>query len=249
METQQYKPKATQNQFWPWQKPKSLNQFLKYYLANYQNKILANKLLFWISVGFQLHYFDPIIRIESSNLISVYQHHRKTMKKKCQRNQIRYVWETLWEIAFSNLTVSPKGVVPKGDDAGKRLIAYLSFPTGNSIIEFIDPADSTVHNSSIDPVVHMLAKAGKEVCIARWILSHLSDCYLFISEILNKLNKWWLKWKESVTLTSAPMCCFISCKLFWRICSTFLQSVVDQRTNFFTIDPLFQRLYLFWEIL
>lgn len=92
--------------------------------------------------------------------------------------------------AFFNLKVSPKGVVPKGDDAGKRLIAYLSFPTGNSIIEFIDPADSTVHNLSIDHVVHMLAKVGKEVCIARWILSHLSDCYLFISEILNKMNKW-----------------------------------------------------------
>lgn len=82
--------------------------------------------------------------------------------------------------------VSPKGVVPKGDDAGKRLMAYLSFPTGNIIIEFIDPIDSTVHNSSIDHVVHMLAKVGKEVCIARWILSHLSDCYLFISDILNK---------------------------------------------------------------
>lgn len=92
--------------------------------------------------------------------------------------------------AFSNLKVSPKGVVPKGDDTSKRLIAYLSLPTGNSIIEFIDPADSTIHYSSIDPVVYMLAKVEKEVCIARWILSHLSDCYLFISEILNKLIKW-----------------------------------------------------------
>lgn len=92
--------------------------------------------------------------------------------------------------AFFNLTVSPKGVVPKGDDTSKRLIAYLSLPTGNSIIEFIDPADSTIHYSSIDPVVYMLAKVEKEVCIARWILSHLSDCYLFISEILNKLIKW-----------------------------------------------------------
>lgn len=181
-------------------------------MASYQNKIVANKLLFWISIGFRLHYFDLIIRIESSNLISVRQHPRKTMKK-CQRNRIRYVWDTLWEIAFSNLTVSPKGVFPKGDDAGRRLIAYLSFPTGNSIIEFIDPADSTVHNSSIGPVIHMLAKVGKEVCIARWILSHLSDCYLFISEVLNKR---WLKWKECVALTSAPMGCFISCKVFLK---------------------------------
>lgn len=57
-------------------------------------KIVANKLLFGISVGFRLHYFDPKIRIESCNLISVHQHPRKTMKKG-QRNQIRYVWEIL----------------------------------------------------------------------------------------------------------------------------------------------------------
>lgn len=128
---------------------------LNNYLVNIPNKTIANKLLSGYSLRFCLHYSGPRLHIESSNLISAHQHPRETMEKIANEIKLGRIWGPYEKLPISNLRVSPIGVVPKGDNAGWRLITHLSFPTGNSINEFINPAESTVHYSSFDSVVQM----------------------------------------------------------------------------------------------
>lgn len=206
---------------------------LKNYLVNYPNKSIANKLLSGFSVGFRLHYSGPRIHIESSNLISAHQHPRETMEKIADEIKLGRIGGPYEKLPISNLRVSPIGIVPKGDNAGWRLITHLSFPTGNSINEFIDPAESTVHYSSFDSVVQMLAKVGKGASIAKM---DIKSAFRLLPINAGDFDLLGIKFEGKYYIDKClPMGCSVSCKVFEEF-ATFLQWVVEQKTSLSTID-------------
>lgn len=126
------------------------------YLSVYQNKSIADELKNGFRFGFYLHYEGPRI---STNLVSV-KDHPKVVKEKID-NEI-----ALGRIAgpfnyepLCNLRLSPIGVVAK-KDGGWRLIHHLSYPFDYSVNDFIDTEACSVHYTSFDDVLDMIAKLG-----------------------------------------------------------------------------------------
>lgn len=137
------------------------------------------------------------------------------------------------KLPISNLRVSPIGVVPKGDNAGWRLITHLLFPTGNSINEFINPAESTVHYSSFDSVVQMVAKVGKGACIGKM---DIKSAFRLLPINPGDFDLLGFKIEGKYYIDKCLlMGCSISCKVFEKF-ATFLQWVVEQKTGLSTID-------------
>lgn len=126
------------------------------YLSVYQNKSIANELKNGFRFGFYLHYEGPRI---STNLVSV-KDHPKVVKEKIDKEI------ALGRIAgpfnykpLCNLRLSPIGVVAK-KDGGWRLIHHLSYPFDYSVNDFIDTEACSVHYTSFDDVLDMIAKLG-----------------------------------------------------------------------------------------
>ena len=68
---------------------------------------------------------------------------------------------------FPNLICSPIGMVDKKDTDEKRMIMHLSFPTGGSINDFIDPALCSTNYQSFDEAVEMVAVLGRFCYLAK----------------------------------------------------------------------------------
>lgn len=116
-----------------------------------------------------MYYSGPRLHIEIFYFISAHKHPWEIMEKIV--NEIKLVRNggSNEKLPISYLRISLIGIVPKGNNAGWRLITHLSFPTGNSISQFVNPSESTVHYSSFDSVAQMLANVGKGACIGKMV--------------------------------------------------------------------------------
>ena len=68
---------------------------------------------------------------------------------------------------FKNFVVSPLGLVQKKQKNSFRLIHDLSFPKLNSVNHFIDKSDTTVKYETLDHVISLVKKFGKNCLIAK----------------------------------------------------------------------------------
>ena len=68
---------------------------------------------------------------------------------------------------FPTFRVSPISVIPKKSSSEFRLIHNLSFPSENSVNDFINKELCTVKYSSIDDAVRMIYKLGKNSLLAK----------------------------------------------------------------------------------
>ena len=68
---------------------------------------------------------------------------------------------------FPNLQCSPIGLVPKHEPNSFRLIHHLSFPSGESINDFIAKCDCAVCYTSFDQAVGMVMEAGHGAWMAK----------------------------------------------------------------------------------
>lgn len=60
-----------------------------------------------------------------------------------------------------NLIVSPIGLVPKKSPGEFRMIHHLSYPPGESVNDYIDPAICSVQYTSFDEAVHLVQDLGQ----------------------------------------------------------------------------------------
>lgn len=182
--------------------------------------------------GFSLHYAGDRTPVESPNLISVKQNPGiaiKLIEKEIEMGRMAGPFSSK---PFSNLRISPIGLVPKKDGTF-RLIQHLSYPHGSSINDFIDPDYCKVKYASFDDAIDMVSRLGQG--------AHLGKMDIKSAFRLLPINPADF---ELVGLAvegkyyfdkCLPMGCAISCSLFEKF-SSFLEWAV--RTNCNTEDLL-----------
>lgn len=122
--------------------------------------------------GFKVNYRGPRQFFDCSNLISARQHEAELggeIEKEIQAGRIAGPFK---EKPFSNIQLSPIGLVakkppPGSEKHGWRIIQHLSYPAGNSVNNFIDPELATVQYTSFDRVLLNVSQLGAGAELAR----------------------------------------------------------------------------------
>ena len=70
------------------------------------------------------------------------------------------------ESPLSNLILSPIGGIIK-PDGSLRMITHLSYPSGASINDFIDPGICSVQYTSFDTAIEMIKSLGPDALCAK----------------------------------------------------------------------------------
>lgn len=129
---------------------------------------------------------------------------------------------------FSNLRVSPLGVVPKKELGKYRLIHHLSYPKGESVNDGISKEEASVSYVSFDRAVCLVRRAGRGALLAKSdiesafrLLPVHPDCFHLLGCCLDG------HYYYDMCL---PMGCSISCHYF-ELFSSFLEWVVRYETG------------------
>ncbi|KAM3929144.1 LOW QUALITY PROTEIN: uncharacterized protein RB166_006928 [Leptodactylus fuscus] len=126
-------------------------------------------------------------------------------------------------IPFSNLRVSPLGIIPKKEAGKFRLIHHLSYPRGSSVNEGIPREDVSVSYVSFDKAVALL-RAGPGALMAK---SDIESAFRLLPVHPECYHLLGLCVYYDMCL---PMGCSISCHLF-EMFTSFLEWVVRSETG------------------
>lgn len=177
--------------------------------------------------GFSLHYAGDRSALESSNLISVKQNPQVAVKLVEKEVELGRMAGPFVDKPFSNLRVSPIGLVPKKDGA-YRLIHHLSFPQGSSINDFIHPDLCKVKYASFDDAIDLVSRLGQGAQLGKM---DIKSAFRLLPISPNDFELLGVKVDGKYYFDKClPMGCSISCSLFEKF-STFLEWVVKQRCN------------------
>ena len=205
---------------------------LKQYLLHYPNTVDGNILLEGFSNGFKLGYSGSRLPKRADNLRSAKELSSELMAKINKEVQLGRMIGPFPVSPFSNLVISPLGLVPKSE-GGWRLIMHLSFPEGSSVNDGIDKDLCSVKYTSFDKVTDMIFGLGREAKLAkrdiksafRLLPVHPSDFHLLGMEVVGNIY----------VDKCLPMGCSISCSLFEK-CSSFLHWLVADLVGCITLD-------------
>ena len=67
----------------------------------------------------------------------------------------------------AKLRISPLGLVPKKEPGEFPLLHHLSYPSGKSLNDFIDPKLCSVQYTSFDEAVHMVQDLGRSCLLGK----------------------------------------------------------------------------------
>lgn len=200
---------------------------LKHLLIDYPDKSAAIFLARGFEFGFKLHYKGPRVAMECNNLKSVRQNEQLARQKlKQEVEQGRMAGPFLFK-PVSNLRCSPIGLVPK-KTGGYRLITHLSYPSGSSVNDGIDPAFASVKYSSFDNAVNMIKKLGKGALIGKM---DIKSAFRLLPIYPGDFSLLGIKLGSHYYIDkTAPMGLKIS-SAAWESFATFLNWVVKQRSG------------------
>jgi hypothetical protein len=126
---------------------------------------------------------------------------------------------------FTNLTISPLGLVPKKEPDTFRLIHDLSFPRGNAVNDHILPEDSTVQYENLDQVIHLVKRCGRESLIAK---CDIEEAFRQIPIHPSDYSLLGFMWDGKFYYDKfLPMGCSSSCQIFERF-SIALQWIIQK---------------------
>lgn len=190
---------------------------LRHFLKSFPNKIDAHILLDGFTNGFKVNYMGPRQAVNCSNLISAKQHESELEEKITKEIQAGRIAGPFKNKPFSNLRLSPIGLVAKKPPPGSkihgwRMIQHLSYPLGSSINSFIDPQLATVQYTSFDKVLGTISKLGKGAEMARMdIVSAFRLLILHPDEFV----LFGFRFQDNFYFQKAlPMGCSAACALF-----------------------------------
>ncbi|KAM4675807.1 LOW QUALITY PROTEIN: uncharacterized protein O3C94_008412 [Discoglossus pictus] len=135
-------------------------------------------------------------------------------------------------IPFSNLRISPLGLVPKKDPDAFRLIHHLSYPKGNSVNDGIEKELASVSYASVKQAVRLVRKAGRGALLAKVDIKSAFRL-LPVHPVSQQLLGCSILGKFFVDLC-LPMGCSISCSFFEKF-SSFLHWVVCAKTGLYSV--------------
>ncbi|XP_048367316.1 uncharacterized protein LOC125441063 [Sphaerodactylus townsendi] len=115
-------------------------------LQAYPNKLAAQFLLDGFTKGFRIPFAGPRVPTDCGNLKSARDLPRVVEDKINKELQAGRIAGPFSSPPLPNLRVSPVGVVPKKTPGEFRMINHLSYPTGSSVNDGIDPEVSSVRN-------------------------------------------------------------------------------------------------------
>lgn len=139
-------------------------EVLEKLLLGYQNKAY---LINGFKSGFRLGFTGPRNYISSDNLKSCRDHPDIVQEKINSELKAKRVKGPFAEPLFLEMKISPIGIVPKKAPGQYRLIHHLSFPSGSSVNDYIDPAWASVKYASFDDAVECLIKFGRYTQMAK----------------------------------------------------------------------------------
>lgn len=140
---------------------------LSVFLLQYPNREHAKLLENGFKHGFELGYYGERKFFDSKNLKSAEVNPAIVLDKINKEIQAGRMAGPFTELPFSDLHISPLGLVPKSD-GGHRLITHLSFPRKTGGINGgIKDEIKTVSYTSFDKVVDMILDLGPNCLLAK----------------------------------------------------------------------------------
>lgn len=209
-------------------------------LKKYPNKPDAQFLLSGFQTGFKLNYNGPRLSVRSHNLLSARQENQILNLKLYEDKYLGRIIGPFPYPPISNLRINPVGLVPK-NTGGWRLITNLSFPSGSSVNDFIDPAVCHVQYSKFDNAVNILQHIGKSAFMAKAdIKSAFNLCPIWPGDfgllgIKTDAGYWVQK--------MLPMGASCSCYIFEKF-ATFIQWLVCETADSSNMDHLLDDFFM-----
>ena len=137
---------------------------LRKFLSNYPNSQIVEEVMNGFQFGFRLHYNGPRDKT-APNLPSFYKYAdiaRDIIAKEIAKERVAGPFQSR---PIPTLRVSLLGVVPT--EAEFRVIHHLSYPTKNSVNDYIDDALCSVNYTKFDEAISMVHRLGRDVFLAK----------------------------------------------------------------------------------
>ena len=194
-------------------------------LETYPDREAAGLLADGFQFGFSLNYSGPRQRYEAKNLKSVDSNMeivRQKISKELEAGRIGGPYD---EPPFTNFRVSPLGLVPKKEEGEFRLIHHLSYPSGDSVNDHIDPKLCSVQYTSFDKAIEMVQKLGPGALLAK---ADIKSAFRLLPVSPSDFELLGFKFEGKYYFDKClPFGCSISCALFEKF-ATFLEYLVRQ---------------------
>lgn len=169
--------------------------------------------------GFNLQFQGNRVPNECENLISVKQNPQIAWEKVIKEVSLGRIAGPFDICPINNLKLSPIGLVSKKDGTW-RLIQHLSYPSGDSVNDFIDSDVCSVRYTSLDEVVESIMVLGRGCLLGKVDIKSAFRLLPVRREDFCLLG-FRLQGKYFVD-KMLPMGCAISCSL-WEKFATFLE--------------------------
>lgn len=200
-----------------------LEEELQYYESPEASEILSG-----FRDGFPLSYTGPRVQTDASNLRSARRNPEIVRQKIQAEVSAGRVAGPFVNRPFNNLRISPLGLVPKKIPGEFRLIHHLSYPAGNSLNDFIDPALCTVQYTSFDEAVHMVQDLGQGCLLGK---ADIKSAFRLLAVSPHDFDQLGFKFDEKFYFDKAmPFGCSKSCNT-WEKFARFLEFCVSRHSN------------------
>ena len=188
----------------------------------------ANEINNGFSYGFPLYYAGERRPSDSKNLKSANllpDVVRQKIKGEIEAGRVAGPFDRR---PLPNLRVSPLGLVPKREPGEYRLIHHLSYPSGDSVNDFIDTQLCSVQYTSFDAAIHMIQDLGKGCLLGK---SDIKSAFRLLPVSVLDFDQLGFKFDGRFYFDKAmPFGCSIACKT-WELFASFLEfSVARQAT-------------------
>lgn len=184
------------------------------------------------SNGFPIQYEGPRVATDANNLKSVRDNKiiaKEKIEKEISKGRVAGPFDVK---PFIRFRVSPIGLVPKKEAGKFRLIHHLSYPTGLSVNDFIDPKLSTVQYTNFDEAVHMVQDLGKGCLLAKF---DIESAFRLLPVRPRDFELLGFQFDGKYYFDKCmPFGCSISCSTFEKF-ATFLEFCVKEKAQMRTL--------------